>query len=358
MGKNCLIPLQITQRNNFSQLMGMTDQNDLLKMWLELYFEIEVTTLPSSPKIQRRDLNLFIEFMLQEEGNDKRTLWTPRLAAAFKHFLTIVVNENGKRRWSDKTANRILAHVKTFAKWVNKIAPFPLGNPMGKIRGITVGNSLDVDRALTPSERRRMLDAADRLPITGGRSKDRHRYKDMSNRPVRKKFSPYRNRAIIYTLIETGMRREAVTQIDIHNIDFMSNTILVAEKGRVMHSYSISKEGAMAIRDYMEMERLNDANAWASPALFVGAWPGPGNKKNGRLSPWSINHVWNGILKDAGIETNRTPHSARHAMSKHIIEKTGNLAAVQRQLGHKNAAYSMQYSRVTGDELQNILNDR
>jgi hypothetical protein len=27
-------------------------------------------------------------------------------------------------------------------------------------------------------------------------------------------------------------------------------------------------------------------------------------------------------------------------VSKHLIEKTGNIAAVQRQLGHKNAAYS------------------
>jgi site-specific recombinase XerD len=68
--------------------------------------------------------------------------------------------------------------------------------------------------------------------------------------------------------------------------------------------------------------------------------------------------VWNEVRDDAGIDANRTPHSARHAMGKHIMAKTGNLAAVQRQLGHKNAAYSMQYSRVSGEEIQNVLNDR
>jgi len=31
----------------------------------------------------------------------------------------------------------------------------------------------------------------------------------------------------------------------------------------------------------------------------------------------------------------------RKAMGRHIIEKTGNIAVVQKQLGHKNAAYSM-----------------
>jgi len=50
--------------------------------------------------------------------------------------------------------------------------------------------------------------------------------------------------------------------------------------------------------------------------------------------------------------------SARHVMGKHLIEKTGNIAAVQRQLGHKNAAYSMQYARISADELSNALNDR
>lgn len=38
-------------------------------------------------------------------------------------------------------------------------------------------------------------------------------------------------------------------------------------------------------------------------------------------------------------------------MVRCIIEKTENLAAVKRQLGHKNASYSMPYSRITDDEL-------
>jgi integrase len=41
-------------------------------------------------------------------------------------------------------------------------------------------------------------------------------------------------------------------------------------------------------------------------------------------------------------------------MGRHIIEKTGNIAAVQRQLGHKNAVYSMQYARITDEELNRV----
>jgi integrase len=67
--------------------------------------------------------------------------------------------------------------------------------------------------------------------------------------------------------------------------------------------------------------------------------------------------VWNEVSEIAGVE-GRTPHSARHVMGKHIMEKTGNIDAVRRQLGHKNAAYSMQYSRITAEELRDVINDR
>ena len=75
------------------------------------------------------------------------------------------------------------------------------------------------------------------------------------------------------------------------------------------------------------------------------------------MSVRSVNVIWDHVSKDANVD-GRTPHSARHAMGKHLIEKTGNVAAVQRQLGHKNAAYSMQYARITKGDLLNVIDDR
>ena len=45
-------------------------------------------------------------------------------------------------------------------------------------------------------------------------------------------------------------------------------------------------------------------------------------------------------------------------MGKHIIAKTGNIAAVQKQLGHRQAVYAMQYARTTTEELAQVLDDR
>lgn len=352
--KQAALEQQIVAGNDSQSLIRIEEGlPDTVSWWLEQYFRFEVTTSESSQRVQRRDFQLFLDFMLREEGTDRRVAWSPRLSKSFQDYLRREQAE-GRRRWNDRTVNRVMAHLKTFAKWVDKLRPFPLGNPMEKVSLPSVGMSLEVERALTPSERRKMLDAADLLLQLGGRSKDRSRYRQ-TERPTHKAFRAYRNRAIIYALIETGMRRAAVTNLDLSGVDWKERTVSVLEKGGATHSYTISKEGLRAIRDYVEYERPADAECWRSPALFLAV---PNNPRAGaRLSVRSINVIWDEVSKAAGVE-GRTPHSARHAMGKHLIEKTGNVAAVQRQLGHKNAAYSMQYARITKQELRDVLDGR
>jgi integrase len=161
------------------------DAPDGLTWWLEQYFRFEVTTALSSQKVQRRDLELFLRFMRSEEKTDARVAWTPRLSRDFQTYLQRMLREGGGRVWSDKTIIRVMAHLKTLAKWIHKLRPFPLGNPMTKIKMPGIGTGLEIERALTPAERRKVLDAADLLLVVGGLSKDRKRYKH-AQRPRRR----------------------------------------------------------------------------------------------------------------------------------------------------------------------------
>lgn len=348
-----LVPQKASRKNSETLIRIPERIPDTISWWVEQYFRFEVTTAESSQKVQQRDLGLFISYMLDEEGRDDRIAWSPRLSKAFQNYLkkeTVA----GKRRWSDRTVNRIMAHLKTLSKWIHKLRPFPLGDPMEKIRLTPVGTGLEIERALTQSERRKMLDAADLLVEIGGRSRDRSRFRAVE-RPKRKGYRALRNRAVIYTLIETGMRRAAAANLNVTDVDFKKRTVTATEKGDVTHSYQISNEGLQAIRDYLERERPQDNEKWRSLALFLSPFTNPHG--DGHLAARVINDIWDEVAAIAGVD-GRTPHSARHAMGKHIMEKTGNVAAVQRQLGHKNAAYSMQYSRITADELRDAINDR
>src|SRR5262245_51465341 len=205
-------------------------------------------------------LHLFLRHMQTEEGTDQRIAWTPRLARAFQQHLRQTRTPEGRRAWSDKTIQRILAHLKTFATWVHTHQPFPLGHPMTAIKLPTLGTGLEVERALTAAERRRLLDAADLLLALGGRSKDRRRYRT-GERPRRTGYRPYRNRPIVYTLMETGMRRAAVTRLNRAQVDLAGRRLMAVEKGGATHTYQISREGAQAIADYLVHERMQDARS-------------------------------------------------------------------------------------------------
>jgi hypothetical protein len=63
--------------------------------------------------------------MREGEGTLKRARWTPRLTMAFVEWLRNFMRPDGKRRWNDKTIIRIVAHLKTFAKWVHRLRAFP-----------------------------------------------------------------------------------------------------------------------------------------------------------------------------------------------------------------------------------------
>ena len=255
--------------NNLGLVVIPKNAPDGLRVWAQWYFDHAVTTMERSRKEQRRDLDLFLRFMELNEKTDARPKWTPRLSEEFKEHLRKALDKDGSRQWSDRTINRVITHLKTFSKWVHGLRPFPLGNPMSRIKAIPVTNSLEIERALTTGERRRLLDASDLLLQIGGLSKSRRRYAGEKERPRRKGYRPYRNRAIIYTLIETGMRRRAVTAVNILDVDSDRRKITVEEKGGMRHAYQISREGIAAILDYVQKERGIDDEKWNSPAVFL-----------------------------------------------------------------------------------------
>src|SRR5512132_3210829 len=174
--------------------LDLADGTDSLAAWLEAYFAVEVTTAQSSRAVQRRDLGRFLAFMQAKEGSDQRSLWTSRLSRAFLDALRNEIDQQGSRHFSDRIIARIAAHLKTFAKWIHALRPFRLGDPTEKLKTVLVGPGLEIERALTESQRRKLLDAADHLPILGGRSRDRRRSKDVEfadERPRRKGYRPW-----------------------------------------------------------------------------------------------------------------------------------------------------------------------
>ncbi|MBI5325284.1 MAG: site-specific integrase [Ignavibacteriae bacterium] len=344
---------QNSKHNNHNTFLLFPDNfSDSLDWWLEKYFENEVHTSPETQKAQNRDINLFLDYMNVQTGSIKRNNWTLKVSRGFQNYLKNQTDSDGKSLRNERTTDRIIAHLKTFAKWIHSIHPFTLFNPMLKVKLSDSGKFLDIDKAITSEEREKLLNVADNLIELTALSKDRHRYKD-KEKPQLKYKRPYRDRAIIYTLTETGMRRSDVINITIDKVNFKTKKIFI--KGKKTYKYQISRLGIIAIKDYIKKERTRDADKWKTNLLFLPS--STVNRGNGKLTPCVINSIWNKVCKEAGV-SGKTPHSSRHAMGIYIMKKTGNPAAIQKQLGHKNPAYSVQYSKVLEHKLEEILLDR
>lgn len=102
------------------------------------------------------------------------------------------------------------------------------------------------------------------LLLVRGRYRDRHR-NGGATPPQRNNFRPYRNRAAVYPLIETRLRRRAITNVNLVNIDFEWRIVSVVEKGGSVQPYPISKQWLASINDYLDHERT-----WNQVQDFTG----------------------------------------------------------------------------------------
>jgi integrase len=109
------------------------------------------------------------------------------------------------------------------------------------------------------------------------------------------------------------------------------------------------------VQDCVAHGRAADAEVLPPPALLLPA--ADNARSSGRLSPVAVNVAWNGGAAKTDV-AGKSPHAARHAMGRHVVQKTGSVAAVQRQLGHRNASCAMQCVRVSEEELDDAVNDR
>ena len=90
MVKSTDIDVQNTSPYN----IAVSSDNDRLSVWLEIYFEIEVTTAERSKKEQRRALETFVNFLVMEAGDDLGKYWTPHRIRPFRERYENQISES------------------------------------------------------------------------------------------------------------------------------------------------------------------------------------------------------------------------------------------------------------------------
>ena len=323
--------------------------------WISQFLQLAVKGIRSEEVTKKIQLHLerFRSFFIESYGHEQMERCLKRDVLAWQKVLL----QNG---FAHSTVNNHLASLSAFTTWVYSQAPsvFPLGDP---VKGISELALPPLEpRTLTDEQIRSLKNICDRLERFH-QLKGRRAPKDGVPR-LRSNARPIRDRAIVFVLLSTGLRREELTLLDMDQV--VPNTpdelrqvkkariTKVKGKGRTERTVFLSKDARLALADYLEIERPKDSKE-NTLALFLSAKKTSQTTNSGRLSPRSINLILEqiGQWHDAEMrDDNRKlsplrPHDLRHTFAFQLARTTGADAyELERRLGHRSERYIQRYT--------------
>lgn len=138
-----------------------------------------------------------------------------------------------------------------------------------------------------------------------------------------------RDLAIITLLLGTGIRVSECVGLDMNNVDFKNNGILIRRKGGYEDIVYFGEEVETALKAYYE-ERLHTIpQSGHESALFLSI-------QNKRLTVRSVELLVKKYAKTVTSLKKITPHKLRSTYGTTLYQKTGDIYLVADVLGHKD----------------------
>ncbi len=330
---------------------------DSLVAWIERYLALAVTGVRSEGVADKIALHLgrFASHYQEAYGHDRISTLLKRDVREWQRLLV-------SQGLAPSTVNNHLASLSAFTTWVHAQEPhlFPAGDPA---KGIgELGLPPLEPRALSAEQLRSLKSLCDRLERF--HHKKGREWAQQGNRPtpIRERGRPLRDRAIVYVLLSTGLRREELVRLDLDQVVPNTPSMLrkarrasiarVKGKGGTERTVFLSADARDALADYIERERPRDVGP-DTKALFLSAAGVPARSLEGRLSVRAVNLILEQIGRwhDAEVRDSSRhisplrPHDLRHTFAYRLAAVTGaDSYELERRLGHRSQRYIQRYT--------------
>jgi len=163
-----------------------------------------------------------------------------------------------------------------------------------------------------------------------------------------------RDRVIFELLYGSGIRNAELCAINLPDIHWPGEAILVRGKGKKERFVPLGDAAAAAIRAYLpEREARLAAGARSTPALLIGSRVKPG-KTEIRLTTRTIARLVKQIAIAHGLPAETHPHTLRHAFGTHMLEEGADLRAIQEMLGHERLSTTERYTQLTNTQVTRV----
>lgn len=156
--------------------------------------------------------------------------------------------------------------------------------------------------------------------------------------------------AIIHLFLSTGIRKEALREINISDIDFERRILTVIEKGGKKREIRINSDVMDYILDWMEdRKNILDESGVDTDALFI-------TNKRGvqRIGPITVNNILNKYAE--GTNKKISAHKFRHKAGTDVYrESGGDLLLTKEFLGHASVSTTQIYAVPDNEKMEEIV---
>jgi integrase/recombinase XerC len=150
-----------------------------------------------------------------------------------------------------------------------------------------------------------------------------------------------RDRAILELLYGCGIRNSELICINLDDIRWSNEIILVRGKGKKERYVPFGESAAEAVKAYLpRRQRIISEAQTSEKALLV-------NLRGSRLTTRSVGRIVKQIAVSRGLSPDVHPHTLRHAFGTHMLEEGADLRAIQELLGHERLATTQRYTQLT-----------
>ena len=156
-------------------------------------------------------------------------------------------------------------------------------------------------------------------------------------------FEDVRDRTIIMTFYETGVRLSELTGLDDSMVDFSNRQLKVTGKRNKQRVIPFGEELLATLRDYMKC-RDKEVNL-QSEALFVTA-------KGQRMTTSQVREAVRKNLSKVCTLKKRTPHVLRHTFATAMLNNKAGIESVKKLLGHESLSTTEIYTHTTFEQLK------
>ena len=173
---------------------------------------------------------------------------------------------------------------------------------------------------------------------------------------------PERDRVIFELLYGCGIRNSELVGIDLGDIQWGNDVILVRGKGKKERYVPLGDEAAMAIRAFLpsragRMEAAGKGRLVGDGPLLPNSRMRGGMHGDCRLTTRSVGRIVKGIAQSRGLPADVHPHTLRHAFGTHMLEEGADLRAIQEMLGHERLSTTQRYTQLTVGQVQRVYDE-